>query len=202
MDNKKKIELLKLSAIGCINEDDQATLNSLMLEDENFPWNELGEFQNLAALIPSSLVIETPNWELKDKVARKLYNLRDEIKSQQKQKTTVEQPVETSDQLINESGEAISIEDSGLELTSADDIELPVEEKISNESVVEGEVELPQTNVKHSVDRELIERTTKDYIDSHFEKEIKSTQKNIKKSLLLSLILFVISLLLIVFMFF
>ncbi|MBT8390802.1 MAG: hypothetical protein KJO48_03440, partial [Ignavibacteria bacterium] len=41
-----------------------------------------------------------------------------------------------------------------------------------------------------------------DYIDSHFEKEIKSTQKNIKKSLLLSLILFVISLLLIVFMFF
>ena len=202
MDDKKKIELIKLSTIGCISEDDQATLNALMLEDENFPWDVLGEFQNLAALIPSSLVIEMPNWELKDKVARKLYNLRDEIKSRQEEKASTDQSSETTDQLIDEPLEGISIEDNSLDVTTPEDIETPVVEKASIESIVEEEKKSQQAKVSPSVDRALIEKTTKEYVSSFVASEKESAQKNFKKSFLLSIILFVVSLLLIVFMYF
>jgi hypothetical protein len=202
MDDKKKIKLIKLDTIGCISADDQAALNSLMTEDENFPWNELGQFQNLVALIPSSLQIEKPSWELKDKVARKLYDLRDEIKKQQEQKAPVVEAAETEEKINEDKEEGITIEDNGLDLTAASDIETPVKEKALSEAIVEEEPELQQTKVKTPVDKELIEKTTKEYINSYYANEIKSLQKNVKKSFLLSLILFIISLLMIVFMYF
>jgi len=42
----------------------------------------LGEFQNLASLLPSTLKIENPDPQLKDNVAKKLYRLKDEIRAQ------------------------------------------------------------------------------------------------------------------------
>ena len=71
-------DLLHAYALGCLDPKDLNILNEFLDTGEEFFWEELGEYQNLAALLPSILNIETPGMELKDKVARKLYNLRNE----------------------------------------------------------------------------------------------------------------------------
>lgn len=67
-------------ALGCAAKDDLDKINDLVLSGGDFPASELGEFQNLAALLPSILNLETPAPEVKDKVARKLYRIQEEIK--------------------------------------------------------------------------------------------------------------------------
>lgn len=202
MENKKKIELIKLSTIGCISENDQASLNSLMIEDENFPWEELGEFQNLVALLPSALLIETPNWELKDKVARKLYKLRDEIKSQKEEKKPVEETAEIPEQLSDKSEEGITIEDNDKDIIEYDLAQVPSQEKSTAEPIVEEKPKQAETISKSILNKELIEKTTKEFVGSHIANEIGAIQKNTKKSLFLSLILFIVVLLIITFMYF
>lgn len=202
MDGKKQIELIKLSTIGCISEEDQASLNLLMLEDENFPWKELGDFQNLVALIPSALVIEMPSWELKDKVARKLYKLRDEIKSQKEEEKPVEEPAITTEPLVEEPEEGITFEKNDLDTTEPDFLQAPLHQKIPDEPVLETQSGLEKSKTKEPLNKELIERTAKEYISTYFTREIESTQKSVKKSFLLTLVLFIVVLLLIGFMYF
>jgi hypothetical protein len=202
MDGKKQIELIKLSTIGCISEEDQASLNSLMLEDENFPWKELGDFQNLVALLPSALVIEMPSWELKDKVARKLYQLRDEIKSQKEEEKPVEELGETTEPLVEDVEEGITFEKNELDTKEPDFLQAPQPQKIPDEPVLERQSGLEKSKTKEPLNKELIEKTTKEYISTYFASEIESTQKSVKKSFLLSLVLFIVVLLLIGFMYF
>ncbi len=71
-------DFLHAYALGCLDPKDLNILNEFLDTGEDFFWEELGEYQNLAALLPSILNIETPSIELKDKVARKLYQLRNE----------------------------------------------------------------------------------------------------------------------------
>lgn len=202
MDSKKQIELIKLSTIGCISEEDQTSLNSLMVEDENFPWKELGEFQNLVALLPSALVIETPSWELKDRVARKLYKLRDEVKSQKEEEKPVVETAVTTEQLVEEPEEGITFEKNAVDIIDSDLAQAPPQQKIPDEPILETKSGLTKSKSKESLDKELIEKTTKEYISTYFAKEIELTQKSIKKSFLLSLVLFIVVLLLIGFMYF
>jgi hypothetical protein len=65
-------------ALGCLdNEDFIKVLNHIRAAEE-FPYQELGEYQNLASLLPSFLEIEMPDQSVKDKVARKLYRLKEQ----------------------------------------------------------------------------------------------------------------------------
>ncbi len=81
IDNNEYNELLYAYSFGCLDEKDLAKLKTHLESEGNFPWQELGEFQNLSSLLPSILAIETPAPEVKDTVARKLYRIRDEIKA-------------------------------------------------------------------------------------------------------------------------
>jgi len=71
-------DLLHAYALGCLDQKDLNILNEYLDTGGEFFWQELGEYQNLAALLPSILNIEAPGIELKDKVARKLYRIRNE----------------------------------------------------------------------------------------------------------------------------
>lgn len=64
-------------ALGCLDREDFNRLIEYTESSGSFPWQELGEYQNLAALLPSFLNIEQPAPNIKDKVARKLYRLKD-----------------------------------------------------------------------------------------------------------------------------
>ena len=98
-------DLLYAYALGCLEEKDLNQLKEIQDADEEYPWLELGEFQNLVALLPSILNIETPSPQLKDKVARKLYRIRNErrrthVTSEKLKKTTEETP--SQDEVVPE----------------------------------------------------------------------------------------------------
>ncbi len=69
--------LLYAYALGCLDKEDYLKLNEYLSHSTDFPWQNLGEFQNLVALLPSFLNVEDPPSGLKDRVARKLYRLRE-----------------------------------------------------------------------------------------------------------------------------
>lgn len=64
-------------ALGCLDRNEYFEILEKMQDKLHFPFQELGEFQNLVALLPTILNIETPEPEVKDKVARRLYRIKD-----------------------------------------------------------------------------------------------------------------------------
>lgn len=73
MDGKKSIELIILEVLGCLEKDDRSNLQLLKETDENFPWKTLAELQNLSALLPSVLEIpELPSPAPKERIVNKL----------------------------------------------------------------------------------------------------------------------------------
>ena len=72
MDRLNILELIQLYTAGCISQPDKIILKALMESDENFPWAELAEFQNLIAILPSTLNPETPPNRVKEKIMMKM----------------------------------------------------------------------------------------------------------------------------------
>src|ERR1035437_395337 len=75
-------DLIYAYSLGCLDNEELQRLREHFDSGEELNIQELGEFQNLASLLPSTLKIENPNPQLKDNVAKKLYRLKDEIKAQ------------------------------------------------------------------------------------------------------------------------
>ena len=93
-DKNEYYEFLYAYAFGCLDEDDLKSLKNYLASNEDYFWQELGEFQNLSALLPSILNIEKPEPEVKDKVARKLYRIRNEIKAKRDKNKNAKSGVE------------------------------------------------------------------------------------------------------------
>ena len=68
---KEMIDLIKLDVLGCISETDKNHLNVLKSKPD-FLWKELGDYQNLIALISTVVPIEQPPKELAEKVLHTL----------------------------------------------------------------------------------------------------------------------------------
>lgn len=80
IDEQKIIGMLQAKALGCIDVEDNRELQAFIDEGHVFPWNELGKFQNVAALLPLALQLELPDAELKDRVALKLIKLSEQLR--------------------------------------------------------------------------------------------------------------------------
>jgi len=81
-------DLIYAYALGCLEQEEKQKFVE-QISSKEFNIQELGEYQNLASLLPSILTIENPDPQLKDKVAKKLYFLKDEIKAhRQKNKSS------------------------------------------------------------------------------------------------------------------
>ncbi|MDP3684395.1 MAG: hypothetical protein Q8S01_10725, partial [Ignavibacteria bacterium] len=74
--------LLHAFALGCLEREEYDLMMEYFKSNQDYPWQELGEYQNLVALLPSFLNIESPDTRVKDMVARKLYRLRDQQRPQ------------------------------------------------------------------------------------------------------------------------
>jgi protein TonB len=72
MDRLNILELIQLYTTGCISPPDKIILKTLMENDENFPWAELAESQNLIAILPSILNPEMPSSRVKEKIMMKM----------------------------------------------------------------------------------------------------------------------------------
>jgi len=66
--NKKVSPLVKLDALGCLSLEERKLLNELRKNDPDFLWKELGEYQNLTALLATTISIEYPGHELNSEI--------------------------------------------------------------------------------------------------------------------------------------
>jgi len=85
MDTEKEKDfssLLYPFALGCLEREEYDLMMEYFKSNQDYPWQEFGEYQNLVALLPSFLNIELPDVQVKDRVARKLYRLRDQQRPQ------------------------------------------------------------------------------------------------------------------------
>ncbi len=76
MDKRTSIELIILEVLGCLDEKDRKSLQIMKETDENFPWKDLAEYQNLSALLPSILrVADIPFPRAKERMVKKVNSL-------------------------------------------------------------------------------------------------------------------------------
>lgn len=228
MDRKKSVDLIKLEVLGSINDKDRETLQTLKNEGEDFPWKELGEYQNLIAMLPLSLELKHPATELKDKTAMKLYSIRDQIKVKVDAKKASEMPVETvetfqetefqeevAENLVTEQIEIEEKEFAEVEEGFNVDAEIALGKKeparfsnrLKEKSETESFFKQPEETevrepVKQAIDKEAIEKITRDYIKSHVERELISLRDSVNKNKILNFILFAIAVILVVVLFF
>ena len=62
--NKNILNLIKLDVLGCLSSEEKELFDKYKNEDSNFLWKELGEYQNLTALLSTLLTIDYPPAEL------------------------------------------------------------------------------------------------------------------------------------------
>jgi len=200
MEKKKAIDLIKLEVLDCLNNADAETLSLSKKVDSDFPWKELGEYQNLAAFLSVALPLEFPVSELKDKVALKLYNMRDEIKAKLDAKRKQDEPpvlIEEETEIIDEE---FIVEETNVPVIEEEISPLSVSGRIEQKRTEEISTKTDLRN-KATFDKELVEKTVKEYFKFHFEPALKSISDSMKRNFVISLVLFAISLILIVILF-
>ena len=211
MEKKKGLDLIKLEVLGCINEKDRENLRKMKETEEDFPWKELAEYQNLVALLPSSLSVKYPGSGLKDKTAMKLYNIRDEIKAKldaKKAKDIPEQTILVENPVVEES--SVGIAEEEIQMTEKEKIVEEKEESQILKSVPEKtepeilvrEPEIKETIApKPAIDKEAVEKITREYVKSHYSRELAAIKTSINTNKILSIAFFAVTLILIVLIF-
>jgi anti-sigma-K factor RskA len=144
-------DLIYAGVLGCLDRADQTKLNEYIDSGGELPPN-MGELQNIAAMLPIILQAENPDPELKDKVARKLYRIKDEIRA--KVITGSIPPAEVFYRNSRENRKAASTP----------------EDKLSSSSDVEKNTQEPVIGEKESSTFE----TEKEVLKEEIHKEIKS----------------------------
>lgn len=79
-------EMISAFAAGCMDDQNYKQFKNYIRSGGELPEGELGELQNVISLVPAILDLEQPDAELKEKVAKKLISLQDEIKKKIKEK--------------------------------------------------------------------------------------------------------------------
>ena len=128
IDEQKIIGMLQAKALGCIDVEDNRELQAFIDEGHVFPWDELGKFQNVAALLPLALQLELPDAELKDRVALKLIKLSEQLRIK---KILEEDKFEVEEELDETVDEFTNIEEPFVDPP----IEIETEETIVEENL-------------------------------------------------------------------
>ena len=103
-------DLIQAKALGCLDEEEEK-LFAKLLEEDDFPWQELGQYQNLVAFLPTLLDIENPDKEVKDNIARKLYEYGEKIKVEEETENVAESENQLEDSLNEIKEEGVVIEE-------------------------------------------------------------------------------------------
>lgn len=226
MEKKKAIELIKLEVLESLSLQDSEALKAAKQNDKDFPWKELGEYQNLAALLSTTLKIETPVQGLKDEIVLRLASsLYEDTKSVEDTARDEEAKVvkELESELIEIESELegkvkapgdflplkdpdlsqlhIFYEDDAFKSKSFKEKEKEKEKKKEKEKVQEPKLQV-EKETELIVEYEQTDTPDKEYSKPSYETNIGSLQKNLKRSLFISGGLFVITVVLIAFIFF
>jgi len=103
-------DLLQAKALGCLDQEEEILFSKLLEEDNNFPWQEFGQYQNLVAFLAALLDVENPDQNVKDDIARKLYEYGEKIKAEEKIDDITETEIQTDNSLKEIEDEGVIIE--------------------------------------------------------------------------------------------
>lgn len=78
-------EMIYAFSAGCLDKDELRDFLEYLNSGRRIPDNQLGELQNVVALMPAMLELESPSVQVKDKVAKRLYRMREELKAKKRQ---------------------------------------------------------------------------------------------------------------------
>jgi hypothetical protein len=115
MDEIRTKELLPAKALGCLDTEENENFLRLMEEDSEFPWEEFGQYQNLVAQMPTLLAFETPDPELRNKIASKIQAKVEEVQVEEEIVTEGEQDLTKTELDLNDTVEIIEDEDLIIE---------------------------------------------------------------------------------------
>jgi hypothetical protein len=73
--------MIQAYSLGCLKPEEIRQIRKFGKNDPDFNYKELGKYQNLTALLPIALPLEIPDNKVKEKVARKLYRLKEDTKN-------------------------------------------------------------------------------------------------------------------------
>ena len=77
-------EIICAFAAGCMDNNNFVHLKEYIRENKDLPYEDLGELQNIMAMVPIILEIEAPNPEIKKRVAKELITVTEEIKEKKR----------------------------------------------------------------------------------------------------------------------
>lgn len=86
MAEKALHQMIAAYTIGCLDKENFIQFMNYVLNRGDLPRSEMGELQNVIALIPSLLDLETPPTELKDQVAKRIIEFEGELKTKVEEK--------------------------------------------------------------------------------------------------------------------
>jgi len=89
MNEKYLNEVMHAYSAGCLDHEDLIPLQDLFESNDHLSNPELGELQNLISLLPAILLVENPPVSAKDKIAMRLYALREEMLAKRTQERDV-----------------------------------------------------------------------------------------------------------------
>ena len=156
MADKGLTDLLFAFSLGCLDDDNKKKLREYLKSNNDYPLQELGEHQNLVALLPIILEIENPTAELKDKVARNLYQVQEELKSKIANESTdeIDEP-----EVSEEESSSPATDSSGIKFREGriEPPTPPAEDKFEKNEIIEpsGELTEDKTTDEPSADQKL-----------------------------------------------
>ena len=196
MDEIRAKELLPAKALGCLDTEENENFLKLMEEDQEFPWEEFGQYQNLVAQMPTLLEFETPDPEVRMKIINEIHAQSLEVETEKEIEEQIEEEAAPD---ITDTVEVIEDEDLIIEEEQIIPTELDEEPEIEIDErkteVTDGisfkEPEKPEFDLndfqkvtpklteeqkefaqKKEVAKEVREKSTKNYV-SKFQKEEK-----------------------------
>lgn len=141
-------EMISAFAAGCMDKENFIHFYHYFKSKGDLPYKELGQLQTLSSMLPAILELEYPRPELKNKVARTLIAMQDEIKEKIKvdrQKTFDASPTQKPDEPVKRETRISSNE------SPRNEVKLPaVENNMTNKPANE-----PQQNNYLNIDNRL-----------------------------------------------
>lgn len=112
MEKKIAIGLIKLDVLNNIDAQDSEALQYLKRNEDDFPWKELGDYQNLVALLALTSKIEEPDPKLKNIILQRLYSFK-KANSPDEVFETIEENILDSNIYAEETTQKFTIETNG-----------------------------------------------------------------------------------------
>jgi len=179
--NKEILNLIKVEALGCLSSKEKEILNKVRQNESDFLWKELGEYQNLTALLSLSVPVQNPATNFIEQI-RNLFRVivqgeQGEVRIPEPEPEMVEQVQEPIQEMIQtqpQNHEPVILKQPEVQEKSKPNFELKFRERDPEELSILKKLENIETSIKNEpeVIKEEKKIQFKDYVVPEKKSEI------------------------------